>query len=563
MRRLLPAALLTASLLATTGCGPEEELEAADLVLLGGKISTVDDENPEAEGVAIRGDRIVFVGSDEGARALIGPETRLVELEGRRVLPGFIEGHGHFYSLGESRLQLDLTSTSSFQAMVEAVRQAALETPAGEWILGRGWHQSKWEEGAEELFEGVPSHQALSAVSPDNPVLLTHASGHAAFANQAALSLAGVDGDTESPDGGEIVHDGRGQPTGYLRETAQQLVRRVAPEGFDDDRARRVIELAGTECLAKGITSFQDAGSPVELVDFYTELAKGGELPIRLWVMVRDSNEKMAPALDRLRTVDLGNHFLTVRGIKKAIDGALGAHGAWLLEPYDDLPSSSGLNTTPLEEIEEAADLALAHDYQLCVHAIGDRANRETLDLYERKMGESSKDRRWRIEHAQHLHPDDIPRFGQLGVIASMQGVHCTSDGPWVPDRLGAERSESGAYVWRRLLDSGAVISNGTDTPVEDVDPIASFYASVSRRLMNGEVFYGEQRMTRQEALRSYTLDAAFAAFEEGEKGSIEVGKLADLVVLSKDIMTLAEEEIPSARVDTTILGGAVVYERE
>jgi hypothetical protein len=281
-------------------------------------------------------------------------------------------------------------------------------------------------------------------------------------------------------------------------------------------------------------------------------------------MMVRDTNDRLASNLARFRTIGAADGHFTVKAIKKTIDGALGSRGAWFLEPYADLPSSTGLNTTSVEEIEQAARLAIANGYQMAVHAIGDRANRETLNIYERVFRDNPgrKDLRWRIEHAQHLHPDDIPRFGALGVIASMQGIHCTSDAPFVVARLGPRRAEEGAYVWQRLMQSGATIVNGTDVPVEDVNPILNFHASVSRKLKDGSVFYPGQRMSRDEALRSYTSNAAYGAFEENLKGSLTAGKLADIVVVSKDIMTIPEDEIPSAQVDYTIIGGNVVYRR-
>jgi predicted amidohydrolase YtcJ len=286
------------------------------------------------------------------------------------------------------------------------------------------------------------------------------------------------------------------------------------------------------------------------------------QIGVRLWVMVREGNEREAPRLSKYRTIDYGQGHLTVRAIKRQIDGALGSRGAWLLEPYSDKPESAGLNTTSIADITETARLAMAHDYQLCVHAIGDRANRETLNIFEQafKANPSKRDLRWRIEHAQHLSAQDIPRFGQLGVIASMQGIHCTSDAPYVIERLGAKRAEEGAYVWQKLMKSGAVVSNGTDAPVEDVDPIANYYATVSRKTKDGKVFYPDQRMNRMEALKSYTLSAAYAAFEEGSRGSLKVGKLADMTVLSKDITAIPEDEIPTAHVSYTIVGGKVLY---
>jgi len=527
-------------------------------VVLNGRLVTLASPS-EAEALAAAGGRIVFVGSSDGARSWIGPDTEVLDLQGRLGVPGFIEGHGHFWSVGEARLQLALDGARTWDEIVAQVAAAVAEAEPGTWILGRGWHQSKWSETPVPAVQGLPTHHGLSAVSPENPVLLGHASGHMAFANARAMELAGIDAATADPEGGEIVRDADGQPTGALRETAETLVAGLRSETLEPNYARQVVRLAGEECLAKGITSFQDAGSSFGLIDAYRQMADDGVLPLRLWVMVNESNEALARRLGRYRMIDRGDGFLTVRGIKRLIDGALGSHGAWLLDPYEDMPQSTGLNTTSLDVMEETARLAREHDFQLCVHAIGDRANRETLDLFERVLA-GDRTRRWRVEHAQHLHPDDVPRFARLGVIASMQAVHCTSDGPWVPDRLGEQRSAEGAYVWRDLIESGAVVTNGTDAPVEDVDPIASFHASVTRRMANGEVFYEEQRMTREEALRSYTIDAAYAAFEEGAKGSLEVGKYADLTVLSRDIMTVPEEEIPGTRVVYTVVGGRLAY---
>ncbi|MCY3968894.1 MAG: amidohydrolase [Acidobacteria bacterium] len=545
-----------------TGCG-DEPPGPADLVLLGGRLVTLSEDleraPAEAGALAARDGRIVFVGGNDAASNWIGPDTEVLDLEGRLAVPGLIEGHGHFWSLGESKLQLALESAASWGEIVAQVAAAVEETPPGTWILGRGWHQSKWTRIPDPAVQGLPVHHGLSAVSPDHPVLLTHASGHMAFVNARAMALAGIDGATPDPEGGEIVRDAAGQPTGALRETAENLVAGLREQTLEWNHARRVVSIAAEECLAKGITSFQDAGSSFELIDVYRQMADQGFLPLRLWVMVGEGNEALAESLSRYRMIDRGDGFLTVRAIKRSIDGALGSHGAWLLEPYEDLPQSIGLNTTSLDVMEETARLAREHDFQLCVHAIGDRANRETLDLFERAL-DGDRGQRWRIEHAQHLHPDDVPRFAELGVIASMQAVHCTSDGPWVPDRLGDQRSEEGAYVWRKLIDSGAVVTNGTDAPVEDVDPIASFHAAVSRRMENGEVFQEHQRMTREEALRSYTLDAAYSAFEEDRKGSLEVGKLADVTVLSRDVMTVPEEEIPGTEVLYTIVGGRVAY---
>lgn len=564
-RVLAPLALAAA----LAGCGAGTAVEPADLVLTNGKIVTVDPERPTAEAVAIAGEKIIAVGSAREIRAYIGPDTEVLDLGGQLAIPGFIEGHGHFMGFGRARMILDLTTARSWAEIVEQVAEAAKAAQPDEWILGRGWHQEKWDDTPEPTVDGVPLHHSLSAVSPDNPVYLTHASGHASFANARALQLAGIHARTPDPAGGTIVRDASGQPTGLLRERAQRLVaavierdeQRLSPEERAA-RARRMVELAGQELLSKGVTSFHDAGTGFETVDLYRQLAAEGKLPVRLYVMVNGSNDELARKLAEYRTIGEGDGFLTVRSIKRQIDGALGAHGAWLLEPYADLPSTPGLNLISIEELERTAELALQHGYQLGTHAIGDRANREVLDLYERSFAQVADpaELRWRIEHAQHIDPVDVPRFGRLGVIAAVQGVHATSDGPWIPRRLGEERARRTSYPWRDLIEAGTVIGNGTDAPVEDVDPIASFYATVSRRTEDGTVFIPEQRMTRQEALESYTINNAFAAFEEDVKGSITPGKLADIVVLSKDIMTIPEEEIPTAKVVYTILDGRVVY---
>ncbi|MBW3553431.1 MAG: amidohydrolase [Gemmatimonadetes bacterium] len=544
----------------------------ADLVLMNGRVVTVDSTMPVAEAVAIRGDRIVAVGTSAEMDALVGAATRVLDLEGRLAIPGFIEGHGHFTGLGEARLNLDLTTARSWDDIVAMVRDAAAEAEPGEWILGRGWHQEKWDRVPPGAVEGVPTHHTLSAVSPENPVLLTHASGHAAFANARALELGGIDRNYVSRPGGETVRDANGDPTGLLRENDDEPVvaalsrsRQGMTAAERDARFHRVVELAGQESLSKGVTTFHDAGAAFGTIERYRRMAEEGTLPVRIHAMVRRAtNEEMARRLPEVRVVGAGNHFLTVRAIKRQVDGALGSHGAWLLEPYADMPSSTGLVLEPLEDIERTAELALQHGYQLNTHAIGDRANREILDLYERvfeRTPGSQADVRWRIEHAQHLHPSDIPRFAELGVIASMQGVHATSDAPWVPKRLGEERAHNGAYRWQDLWQSGAIVTNGTDAPVEDVDPIASFWATVTRRLPDGGVFDPDQRLTREQALRSYTINGAYAGFEEDLKGSITPGKLADIVVLSKDIMTVPESEIRDARVVYTILGGRLVYD--
>lgn len=546
--------------------------EPANLVLRNGKIVTVDSAQPEAQAIAITGYTITAVGSNRRIGRYVGPNTEVLDLQGMLAIPGFIEGHGHFMGLGNAKMILDLTTATSWEALVGMVAEAARTARPGDWIQGRGWHQEKWTSVPVPNVEGVPLHQGLSRVSPNNPVSLGHASGHASFVNARALELAGIRRGTPNPPGGEIVHDATGNPTGLLKETAQRLVGAAMVRSLEgrtkeavEAERREQVRLAGEDALSKGVTSFQDAGASFETIDFYKKLEAEGNLPVRLYAMVRrESNDEMEAKLPQYRMVAEGNDFLTVRSIKRQIDGALGSHGAWLLEPYVDLPTSTGLVLEPVEDIARTAEVAIQHGFQVNTHAIGDRGNREVLDIYAKVFAANAdkRDLRWRIEHAQHLHRDDIPRFAQLGVIASMQGVHATSDGPWVPKRLGDERSKSGAYVWRSLLDAGAVVTNGTDVPVEDINPIAGFYATVSRMTREGTAFYPEQRMTREEALRSYTLAAAYSAFEEGIKGSLMPGKLADVTVLSKDIMTIPDAEIPTAQVMYTIVGGQVRYRR-
>ena len=545
--------------------------QPADLVLRNGKIVTLEPGAPEVRALAARGGKIVALGTDQQIQGYVGASTKVIDLAGRLAIPGFIEGHGHFMALGSSKMELNLRDAKNWEQIVAMVGAAAREAKPGTWILGRGWHQAKWDPPADPNVQGFPLHKALSAASPNNPVWLTHASGHAGFANAEAMRLAGVDKNTPDPPGGQILKDAQGNPTGLFNEQAQGLIARalasyrahLAPTELTAE-ARRQVDLAERECLSKGITTFEDAGSPLPVVDLLKGLAEANKLGLRLWVMLRTSNAILAPNLSKYRMIGAGGDHLTVRAIKRMMDGALGSRGAWMLEPYSDLPSSSGLATEDPADIRKTAELAINNGYQLCVHAIGDRANREVLNLFQAVFEEhpEKKDLRWRIEHAQHLNAADIPRFAALGVIASMQGIHCTSDAGFVIARLGPKRAEEGAYVWQKLMKSGAVVSNGTDTPVEDVDPIACFYASVSRKLKDGSVFFPDQRMSREEALRSYTVNNAYAAFEELSKGSLKTGKLADVTVLSKDILTIAEDQIPAAQVEYTIVGGKVMYQR-
>ncbi len=552
----------------TVSCAQKD---SADLALINGKIVTVDKKIPEAQALAAKDGVILAVGSNNRIKRYITEETQVIDLDGKLAIPGFTDAHGHFTSLGRSLLRLNLMNVKNWDEVVSLVKSAAQKAKPGEWILGRGWHQEKWDKAPQPNVDGLPYHHSLSDVSANNPVVLSHASGHASFANAKAMELSGITKETPDPPGGEIVRDSQGNPIGVFRERAQRLIESAADDYMDKRTPEEIeagqiqlVELAVQECLANGVTSFHDAGSPFETIDLFKKMAEQGKLGMRLWVMIRDSNELLQEKLPDYKIIGMADNHLTVRAIKRSFDGALGPHGAWLLEPYEDLPSSVGLNTTPIDVMKETARLAIENNFQFCVHAIGDRANREILNIFEEtfKAHPDKKGLRWRIEHSQHLHPDDIPRFGQLAVIASMQGIHCTSDGPYVIKRLGEKRAREGAYMWQELMKTGAIICNGTDVPVEDINPIACFYATATRKTKDGKAFYPDQRMTREEALRSYTINCAYAAFQDEILGSLTRGKLADITVLSKDIMTVPDDEILSAEVVYTIVGGKVMYKK-
>jgi predicted amidohydrolase YtcJ len=543
----------------------------ADLVLRNGRIITLDATTPDAQALAARAGHIVALGSNAEIQRYVGASTHVIDLAGQLATPGFIEGHGHFTGIGQMKLGLELQSAKTWDDIIAMVAEAVKKAKPGQWIEGRGWHQEKWTHPPQPNVEGFPTHASLDLISPNNPVVLTHASGHGAFVNAKAMALSGITRDSPNPDGGEILKDATGDPVGFLRERAAALVKRGAGEPVPtpaeaDARAGRILELADREVTSKGITTFEDAGSPYAVIDRMKRMIDSGAMHVRLWVMARtDNNATLAPGLDAYRMIGYGHDHLTVRAIKVQIDGALGSRGAWMLAPYSDKPESTGLDTTPVESVRATAQLAIDHHYQLCIHAIGDRANREVLNAYEdafTRNHANGKDLRWRIEHAQHLSAADIPRFGQLGVIASMQAIHCTSDAPYVIARLGAARAEEGAYVWQKLMKSGAIVTNGTDAPVEDVDPIPNYYAAVTRKTADGTVFYGDQKMSRLEALRAYTTLNAYAAFEEDVKGTLSVGKLADVTVFTKDITTVPDDQIKTAKVAYTIVGGTVVYKQ-
>jgi predicted amidohydrolase YtcJ len=464
--------------------------------------------------------------------------------------------------------------TKSWDEIVERVKDAVGKAKPGEWIIGRGWHQDKWDKKPEKMVNGFQTHHQLSEVSPDNPVYLGHASGHAGFANAKAMQIAGVNQmsvekmEKDLGEGGEIIRDELGNPTGLFNERAQSLIGKYIPESTEETDTK-ALELAMDACARAGITSFHDAGASREDIALFKKFRSADNMKTRLYVMVSGRDPELVYEWIRKGPEVDSAYFLTIRSIKLNCDGALGSRGAWLLEPYEDRPGWYGMPTISMDTVLSVSRAGLKAGFQVCSHAIGDRANREILDRYEIAFNENPDkiaDHRFRIEHAQHVHPDDIPRFGKMGVIAAMQAIHLSSDRPWAIDRLGEKRIVEETYVWQDLMNSGAMIINGTDVPVEPISPVASFYSSVTRQTLAGEPEGGyepKQKMTRQQALRSYTLDAAYGAFQEEYLGSIEVGKAADFTIFAKDIMTVPDNELLSTEIAKTIVDGKVVYERK
>ncbi|HKI96115.1 MAG TPA: amidohydrolase [Gemmatimonadales bacterium] len=560
------------SLLAAAGCAAATV--PADLVLEHGKVVTMDSTTPTGQAIAIAGDSIVAVGSDSAIQRYVGPNTKVIDLKGHLAIPGFNESHGHFTSLGQSLTELDFMGVPSWQQIVGMVANAARTAKPGAWIQGRGWHQEKWNRSPGRVVEGFQTNDLLNQAAPNNPVILGHASGHALILNDVALKLAGIGPNTPNPPGGEIIKDARGRPTGILVDDAEALAEKAlaksrasrSPEEAHADFVHE-IHLATENALANGVTTFQDMGESFATIDAIKRMVDEGDMPLRLYILV-SQGEARPDDIDSLtshRMIDYGNGHLTVRAIGEITsDGALGSRSAWMLKPYDDDPTNTGINVTKMSRIKEIAEIGIAHDFQISVHAIGDRANRETLDVYQQVFGEhhvKSDTLRWRIEHAQHLNPSDIPRFGQMGVVASMQGIHACSDAPYVLPRLGYQRAKEGAYVWQSLWKTGAIVTNGTDVPVEEISPIASFHCSVTRDMVGTDsAFFPEQKLTREQALQTYTVNGAYVEFHDKQTGSLTPGKWADIAVLSRDIMTVPADSILGTEVLYTIVGGKVVY---
>lgn len=545
---------LAALLAAVLGLGP-------DTVYYDAVVHTVDDDNPVASAIAIEGDRIVYVGTTTRALALADRQTELIDLDGATILPGLIDAHGHLALLGQLELGvIDLAGTGSYDEVIELVRAAADDAPPGTWILGRGWDHESWPSRA------LPHHRLLSDAVPDHPVWLGRVDGHAGLANARAMREAGIDASTAAPTGGELIRTDSGEPTGVLIDNAEALIERVVPAGAR--ASTRDLILAGQRmCLGAGLTGVHDMGVSGAQAELYKEMERSGELRLRVYALVG------GPAA--MRYFDEHDPYdgdrLSVRACKLYMDGAMGSRGAWLLEPYADRPVGPdgapyvGLNTLDPELVQAVAEHALDRGYQVCTHAIGDRGNRAVLDAYQRALdaaGRSGTDHRFRVEHAQLLAPDDIPRFAELGVIPSMQQRHATSDMRWVEARVGPDRAK-GAYAWRSLLDTGVVIAGGSDFPVEPHNPFWTFYAAITRQDHAGSPAGGwlpEERMTRPEALRSLTIWAAHAAFQEDRLGSLRRGKQADFVVIDRDVMRIPPAEILGTQVLRTVVAGRAVY---
>lgn len=530
---------------------------SADLIILRGLIYTMNPAMPQVEAVAVRGDRIVSAGSVEEIRKLQGPQTRLLDLRGKTVLPGLIDAHAHLNSLGRSLAELNLRGTSSPEQIREMVLARIDQTPQGEWISGRGWDQNDWERREFPTWRDLTGTEA-------RPVYLRRVDGHAVWVNKTALDLCGVDRNTPNPAGGRIVRDQTGAPTGILVDNAIDLISRKMPISSRAERIRRLKSAIAT-CHAVGLVGVHDAGVDSVDLSIYEELAERNDLKLRVYAMLDDSSEAKTWLWSRLQNGPLlmPDHSLTVRSVKLYADGALGSRGASLQEPYSDDSTNRGLMTTTPDELYQITRQCLQAGFQVCTHAIGDAGNRIALDVYERVLKENPvEDHRLRIEHCQVLSLDDIGRFSALGIIPSMQPTHATSDMPWAEERLGSERIK-GAYAWRKLLDSGCRIPCGSDFPVESPNPLWGIYAAVTRQDHDGKPvggWYPEERMTILEAVRGFTLDAAYAAFAEREMGSIEVGKLADFTILNRDIFNVAPPDLLKTQVVYTIVGGEIVY---
>ncbi|HEY6112210.1 MAG TPA: amidohydrolase [Chthoniobacterales bacterium] len=536
-------------------------VEAADLILLNGNIYTVNERQPQAEAVAVAKDHIIFVGGNDDAKKLATPQTRIVDLAGKTVVPGLTDSHCHIFGIGEREMHLNLEGTNTRDDFLRKVKERVAQTEPGKWVVGRGWIETFWKPPR------FPTRRELDKIAPRNPVYLSRADGHASVVNTAALKIAKIDKHTPEPFGGQILKT-KAEPNGMLLDHAQDLVAQKIPKPTEAEREQAL--LLGIEREIKlGWCEIQNAGSTREDVDLFRKAFDAGKIKIRLINAVYGPGEYANTVLRTRPIVNAYDHHFTQRTIKIIFDGALGSRGAALLQPYSDAPETSGYLTAKPEELRPMLKEALRRGIQIETHAIGDRANRLILDLYEDAFHSMPSEQktiprpRWRVEHAQIVDPADLPRFAKLGVIPSMQPSHAISDLFFAPARLGLDRL-AGAYAWKTLLDSGAIICGGSDAPVERGEPMIEFYAAVARKSIKGESgdgWHPEQAVTREQALKMFTSWPAYAAFEEAEKGSIEPGKLADFTVLSNDIMKIPEPDILKTRCEMTIIGGEIVYE--
>ncbi|MEY2488995.1 MAG: hypothetical protein QOC70_937 [Verrucomicrobiota bacterium] len=538
--------------------------EPADTVFIGGNIHTVNDRQPHAEAIAVKVGRIVFVGSNAEAAKYKAEAVRVVDLQGRTVVPGLTDSHCHIFGIGTREMNLNLEGTTSLEDFLAKVKERVQKTPPGQWVTGRGWIETFWKPPV------FPTRLDLDKVSPDNPVFLTRADGHGVVVNSAALKIAGINKETSNPFGGEILKDKKsGEPLGMLLDRAEELVGKHIPSPTAAEKERALL-LGVKRSLELGWCEIQNAGSVLAEVDLMRRLCDSGRIKLRIYNAVYGPEEPAARLLADGPVVNACDWHFTNRTIKVVFDGSLGSRSAALLDRYADA-ETSGFLTQKEADLSPMFEEALRRGVQVETHAIGDRANRVILDLYERALKSvppeerKLREPRWRVEHAQILSAQDIPRFSKLGVIASMQPSHAISDLFFAPSRLGKERL-AGAYAWQRLIKSGAVIAGGSDAPVERGEPMIEFYAAVTRKSVkgfSGEGWHPEQAVSREQALKMFTAWPAYAAFEEKDKGSIEVGKLADLTVLSKDIMKIPEPEILATTCAMTVIGGEIVFEKQ
>jgi predicted amidohydrolase YtcJ len=545
--------------------GPvQPRVAPADIVFKNGNVYTANDKAPQAEAIAVKSDRIVFVGTNAAAQKYVGPNTRVVDLHGNTVLPGFTDAHQHLSGVGQREMTLNLEGTTSLEDLLAKVKVRVDQAKPGEWVTGRGWIETHWQPPV------FPTRWDLDKVAPDNPLILGRADGHGAVANSAALKLAGIDKNTPNPFGGEISKDKQsGEPNGMLLDAAQGLVRRKVPPTTVED-AERAVVLGVNRDLSLGWTQIQDAGGSYDDVNLFKKLYAAGTIKLRIYKAVYGPGPNATRLLNEGPTIGAFENRFTLRTIKVISDGALGSRGAALLGPYSDRPDTSGFLTVKAEELRPMLIDALRKGIQVETHAIGDRANRFILDEYEAAMKAVPRserkiaDPRWRVEHAQIVNPADIPRFAKLGIIPSMQPSHAIGDLFFAPARLGIERL-AGAYAWETFIKSGVVVPGGSDAPVERGEPMIEFYAAVARKDFkgfSGEGWHPEEAVTREQALKMFTVWPAYAAFEEKLRGSIEPGKLADLTILSADIMKIPEADILQTRCVMTVINGEIVYEK-